>query len=40
MLSDHQQQRYDAFYRSTHENQHLDKKPGRLVGLSATMGMN
>ena len=40
MLTDKQQQRYDAFYQATHDNQHLDEKTELLVGLSAAMAMN
>ena len=40
MLSDRQQQLYDAFYESTHQNEHLDNRTELLVGLSAAMAMN
>mgnify|MGYP001821633164 CR=1 FL=1 len=41
MLTREHQQRYDAFYASTHtKNTHLDQKTELLVGLSAAMGMN
>ena len=40
MLTDKQQSLYDAFYQSTHDNQHLDEKTELLIGLSAAMAMN
>jgi alkylhydroperoxidase/carboxymuconolactone decarboxylase family protein YurZ len=40
MLSQRQQQLYNAFYDSTHNNEHLDQKTEVLVGLSAAMAMN
>ena len=40
MLSDRQQGLYDAFYASTHQNEHLDSRTELLVGLSAAMAMN
>lgn len=40
MLTSNHQQRYDQFYRSTHNNEHLDEKTELLVGLSAAMAMN
>lgn len=40
MLTKRQQQLYDAFYESTHNNEHLDHKTEVLVGLSAAMAMN
>jgi alkylhydroperoxidase/carboxymuconolactone decarboxylase family protein YurZ len=39
MLGKHQQH-YEAFYHSTHENEHLDTKTELLVGLSAAMALN
>ena len=40
MLTDRQQELYDRFYESTHENKHLDQKTEVLVGLSAALAMN
>ncbi|WP_206201959.1 carboxymuconolactone decarboxylase family protein [Terasakiella sp. SH-1] len=40
MLTKKHQQRYDAFYTSTHKNEYLDQKTELLVGLSAAMAMN
>ena len=40
MLTKHQQQLYNAFYESTHNNEYLDQKTEILVGLSAAMAMN
>ncbi len=40
MLNDRQQGLYDAFYASTHQNEHLDSKTELLVGLSAAMALN
>jgi alkylhydroperoxidase/carboxymuconolactone decarboxylase family protein YurZ len=40
MLNKRQQELYDAFYESTHNNEHLDHKTEVLVGLSAAMAMN
>lgn len=39
MLGKHQKP-YEAFYHSTHENEHLDSKTELLVGLAAAMAMN
>ncbi|MGR5175134.1 carboxymuconolactone decarboxylase family protein [Vibrio parahaemolyticus] len=39
MLGKHQEV-YGAFYRSTHDNEHLDTRTELLVGLSAAMAMN
>ncbi|MGF1908680.1 carboxymuconolactone decarboxylase family protein [Vibrio kasasachensis] len=39
MLGKHQEV-YGAFYRSTHDNEHLDRRTELLVGLSAAMAMN
>ena len=40
MLTKRQQKLYNAFYESTHNNEHLDQKTEVLVGLSAAMAMN
>ena len=40
MLNNRQQGLYDAFYASTHQNEHLDSRTELLVGLSAAMAMN
>ncbi|MFK5891697.1 MAG: carboxymuconolactone decarboxylase family protein [Pseudomonadota bacterium] len=40
MLTKKQNKLYDAFYESTHQNDHLDQKTELLVGLSAAMAMN
>jgi len=40
MLTKRQQQLYDSFYQSTHNNEYLDQKTEVLVGLSAAMAMN
>ncbi len=40
MLSKNQQKLYDAFYQSTHDNEHLNQKTEILVGLSAAIAMN
>lgn len=40
MLTKQQQQLYDSFYQSTHQNQYLDQKTELLVGLAAAMAMN
>ena len=40
MFKDEQQTLYDAFYESTHNNQHLDSKTEVLVGLSAAIALN
>ena len=40
MLTKRQQQLYDSFYESTHNNEHLDPKTELLVGLAAAMAMN
>lgn len=40
ILTDQQQKLYDAFYESTHNNEHLDLKTEILVGLSAALAMN
>ena len=40
MLGKRQQELYDSFYQSTHDNEYLDQKTEVLVGLSAAMAMN
>ena len=40
MLSKKQQQKYDAFYASTHDNEFLDSKMEVLVGLAASIAMS
>lgn len=40
MLTRRQQELYDSFYESTHNNEYLDQKTEVLVGLSAAMAMN
>jgi alkylhydroperoxidase/carboxymuconolactone decarboxylase family protein YurZ len=40
MLTRRQQELYDGFYESTHQNDYLDQKTEILVGLSAAMAMN
>ena len=40
MLKDKQQQLYNDFYESTHNNEYLDTKTELLVGLSAAIAMN
>ena len=40
MLTKRQQELYNSFYESTHENQYLDEKTEVLVGLSAALAMN
>ncbi|MES9878576.1 MAG: carboxymuconolactone decarboxylase family protein [Candidatus Sedimenticola sp. PURPLELP] len=40
MLTPKQQDAYDSFYASTHENEHLDTRTELLVGLAAAMAMN
>ena len=40
ILSDKQQELYDSFYESTHNNAHIDTKTELLVGLSAALAMN
>ena len=39
-LTRRQQSLYDAFYRSTHDNEFLGQRTELLVGLSAAMAMN
>ena len=40
MLNKRQQELYNSFYQSTHDNDFLDTKTEILVGLSAAMAMN
>lgn len=40
MLTQRQQELYNAFYESTHKNEYLDRKTEILVGLAAAMAMN
>ncbi len=40
ILTDKQQQLYDSFYESTHNNEYIDSKTEILVGLSAALAMN
>ncbi len=40
MLTEIQNELYNAFYESTHNNQHLNSKTEILVGLSAALAMN
>ncbi|MET0086442.1 MAG: carboxymuconolactone decarboxylase family protein [Sedimenticola sp.] len=40
MLTKRQQDAYDAFYASTHDNEFLDTRTELLVGLAAAMAMN
>lgn len=40
MLTTNHQEKYSAFYESTHKNEYLDSKVELLVGLSAAMAMN
>jgi alkylhydroperoxidase/carboxymuconolactone decarboxylase family protein YurZ len=40
MLTKRQQELYNSFYESTHNNVYLDQKTEVLVGLSAAMAMN
>lgn len=40
MLTKNQQKLYDAFYKSTHDNEYLNQKTEILVGLSAAIAMN
>ena len=40
MLTKRQQELYNSFYDSTHNNEYLDQKTEILVGLSAAMAMN
>ncbi len=40
MLTKRQQELYNSFYESTHNNVYLDKKTEVLIGMSAAMAMN
>ena len=40
MLTKNQQEKYDAFYSSTHNNEFLDSKTEVLVGLAASIAIN
>ena len=40
ILTDKQQELYDSFYESTHNNEYIDIKTEILVGLSAALAMN
>ena len=40
MLRKDQQELYESFYESTHNNEFLDRKTEILVGLSAAIAMN
>ncbi len=40
ILTEKQKNLYDAFYESTHNNEHIDTKTEILVGLSAALAMN
>ena len=40
MLTKRQQEQYDSFYETTHNNEFLDQKTELLVGLAAAMAMN
>ncbi|MCW9025046.1 MAG: carboxymuconolactone decarboxylase family protein [Gammaproteobacteria bacterium] len=40
MLNDKQNELYNAFYESTHNNQYLDSKTEVLVGLSSAIALN
>ena len=40
ILTDKQQELYDSFYESTHDNEYIDIKTEILVGLSAALAMN
>lgn len=40
LLTDKQQELYDSFYESTHNNEHIDSKTELLVGLAAAIAMN
>lgn len=40
MLTKRQQELYNSFYDSTHNNEYLEQKTEILVGLSAAMAMN
>jgi len=40
MLTEKQQQAYEQFYESTHDNEFLDEKTELLVGLAAAMALD
>ena len=40
LLTKKQQELYDAFYESTHNNEHIDSKTEIIVGLAASMALN
>ncbi|MCG8426906.1 MAG: carboxymuconolactone decarboxylase family protein [Chromatiales bacterium] len=40
MLTQRQQQAYEAFYATTHENEYLDTRTELLVGLAAAIALN
>ena len=40
ILTDKQQELYDSFYESTHDNEYIDIKTEILVGLSSALAMN
>lgn len=40
MLTEDQQQQYENFYSSTHNNQFLDNKTEVLVGLASAIALN
>ena len=40
ILTKKQNELYDAFYESTHRNEHLDSRTEILIGLSAAVAMN
>ncbi len=40
ILTENQNNLYNSFYESTHNNQHLNSKTEILVGLSAALAMN
>lgn len=40
MLKENQQRLFDAFYESTHKNEHLDSRSELLVGLAAAVALN
>ncbi len=40
MLTKRQQDAYNSFYESTHQNEYLDSKTEVLVGLAAAIAMN
>ena len=40
ILTKKQQELYNSFYESTHDNEHIDNKTELLVGLSAALAMN